>query len=118
MANEKIKQNYKDIANAIRSKTGENGLITAEEMPDKISHIETGIEPSGTLEITENGNDINVREYEYVNVDIDLPVLAGNLYYCPGCDELQQIDLNNDSFYRYDGEGIFSDVEGIDGGIS
>jgi len=69
MANEKLKQNYKDIANAIRSKTGENGLIKAEEMPDKIDSIHVGIEPEGTKEIRANG-EYNIREFENVNVDV------------------------------------------------
>lgn len=73
MANEKIKQNYKDIANAIRAKTGENGLMTAEEMPTKIGSIETGITPSGTKNITSNGNDIDVTEFAAVNVNVPNP---------------------------------------------
>lgn len=70
MANELIKKNYKDIADAIRSKTGENGTMTAEEMPAKIEAIETGIEPEGTKSITENGEGINVREFEFVDVNV------------------------------------------------
>ena len=45
------------IANAIRSKTGETGKMTLDQMPTKIGAIETGpsIQESKTIEITSNG---------------------------------------------------------------
>lgn len=73
MANEKIKQNYKNIANAIRSKTGSNGLLTAEEMPGAIESIETGITPTGTINITSNGNNIDVAQYAKADVNVPIP---------------------------------------------
>ncbi len=44
----------KAIADSIRTKTGHTGTITVEEMPSAIDYIETGITPTGTIEITEN----------------------------------------------------------------
>ena len=70
-SNEIIKQNYKSIANAIRSKTGKNGLMTAEEMPSEIESIETGIIPVGTKTITENGEGIDVTEFAVVDVNVE-----------------------------------------------
>ena len=72
MANEKLKQNYKDIANSIRAKTGENGTIKAEEMPAKIDGIPTGVEPEGNLDITANG-EYNIRLKNTVNVNVPNP---------------------------------------------
>ena len=59
MANELIKQNYKDIADAIRSKTGKNGLMTAEEMPVEINTL---IFPSGNKPITTTSQ-VNVAAF-------------------------------------------------------
>ena len=69
MANDKLKQNFKDIANSIRAKTGKNGTIKAEEMSAEIDSIPVGIEPEGTKEIRNNG-DFNIREFENVHVDV------------------------------------------------
>lgn len=43
------------IADAIRTKTGGAGTMTPAQMASQIALIETGITPSGTLTITENG---------------------------------------------------------------
>ena len=77
MANDKIRKNYKDIANAIRSKTGENSLISAEEMPQKISEIETGIEPVGNKQITTT-EQVNVTEFATAQV-VDANLVAENI---------------------------------------
>ena len=48
-----------DVANSIREKTGETGLIPASEFDMKIKSIQTGVDPSGlqdkVVEIKENG---------------------------------------------------------------
>lgn len=48
-----------DVANSIREKTGETGLIPASEFDTKIKSIQTGVDPSGLqdkdVEINENG---------------------------------------------------------------
>ena len=69
MGNELIKKNFKDIADSIRSKTGENGLITPEEMPSKIEGIETGITPTGTKNIISNGYH-DVTNFATANVQV------------------------------------------------
>lgn len=80
MANEQIKQNFKDIANAIRSKTGENGTMTAEEMPSKIGN-NLAKKPAGSLNITANGNNIDVTTKATVNVNVPTyPQPSGTTY--------------------------------------
>ena len=58
-----------DIADAIRAKTGETENIAPGDMPMKIAEIETGINPSGALEITENGT-YDVTELASVKVAV------------------------------------------------
>ena len=62
-----------DTANAIRAKKSSTNEICPRDFADEISTIETGIEPTGTKEISANGNQINIREYEYVDVNVPNP---------------------------------------------
>ena len=57
-----IKTIFTNIANAIRTKKGTSAKYLPENMAEEISTIETGIIPSGKIEIT-NTEEINVSEY-------------------------------------------------------
>lgn len=57
------------IANAIRSKTGGSGKIVADDFPDMIGRISTGITPTGTKTITTNGTH-DVTNYASANVNV------------------------------------------------
>lgn len=56
-----------DIGDAIRSKLGEQDTYTVDEMPEKISEISSVI---GNIEITENGENINVAPYATATVNV------------------------------------------------
>ena len=118
MANDKIKQNYKDIANAIRSKTGEDGLITAEEMPAKIESISTGIEPSGTISITANANDIDVSTYASANVNVPNPSTGTlNIYSNANYDVKNYANVNVNVSNNYVGSADYEFVVNLFNGI-
>ena len=58
-----------DVANSIRTKTGTTAQINAQDFSSKIESIETGITPTGTLDITTNGI-VDVTNYEKANVNV------------------------------------------------
>ena len=59
-----------NIANAIRNKKGTNSKYKPNEMANAIDSIETGVNPTGTIEITENG-DYDVTSYANATVNIE-----------------------------------------------
>ena len=64
-------QYLKDIANAIREKSGSQSPLKPSEMASAIKHIHQGIDPEGTLEITESGTyDIT----NYATAEVDIPI--------------------------------------------
>lgn len=62
-------EKLKAIADAIRAKKGSSEPIVANDFASEILSIPTGIEPSGTIDITENGV-YDVAEYASANVNV------------------------------------------------
>ena len=64
------KTTLKGIADSIRKKRGTSENILVSDLANEIGNIETGITPSGTLEVTENGTH-DVTEYASVTVNVE-----------------------------------------------
>ena len=99
---------FSDIAQAIREKTGDSENIVADNFPTAIRGIETGgsgIVPSGTKSITENGtHDVTNYASAAVNVDQHFTVVtvtesaaAGNVTMLSGNDFVKA-NYNNANF--------------------
>lgn len=87
---------FKDIADAIRAKTGQTRLYEIDELPDRIMDISTGTTtPAQTksVEITSNGNQIITPDDGYVLDKVNLSV------------SVPQNNRNNVLIETYSGEG-------------
>lgn len=71
-----LTQLFTNIANAIRAKTGSSETIKAEDFPTEIADITTGITPTGTITITQNGT---VDVSNYASADVNVPIPTPNL---------------------------------------
>lgn len=76
------------IGNAIRTKKGTQANILVSQLASEILGIETGITPSGSLNITENGT-VDVTNYASATVNVPIP----DGYIHPG--GVKQISDNN-----------------------
>jgi hypothetical protein len=64
-----LKAVFTDTADAIREKEGSTGKISPLDFADRIKEISTGIEPTGTINIVQNGT-YDVTEYASAVVDV------------------------------------------------
>ena len=65
-----LKAVLQDTADAIKLKKGTSAKICPRDFADEIGDISTGITPTGTINITENGSDIDVTQYASANVSV------------------------------------------------
>ncbi len=65
------KKSLTDAADSIRAKTGDSDLIKVEDLDTEIDSIKTGITPTGTIQITQNGQGIDVTNYAAADVAVE-----------------------------------------------
>lgn len=96
---------FKDIADAIRAKTGQTRLYEIEELPDRIMDISTGTTtPAQTksVEITSNGNQSIIPDDGYVLDRVNLSV------------SVPQNNRNNVLIETYGGGKLVRSIKSID----
>lgn len=64
------------IGDAVRSKRNEQTIYSRQDLPDLIDGISQGITPTGKITITQNGNNIDVSQYE--KADVNVPQSSGS----------------------------------------
>lgn len=67
--NNNLNDFLKDLADGIRDKKGTTALINAQNFRSEIASIETGITPTGSIDITSNGT-VDVTNYASANVNV------------------------------------------------
>lgn len=96
---------FKDIADAIRAKTGQTRLYEIEELPDRIMDISTGTTTSAqtkSVEITSNGNQSITPDDGYVLDKVNLSV------------SVPQNNRNNVLIETYSGGKLVRSIKSID----
>lgn len=68
---------FSDIADSIRSKTGSSSRIVADDFPQAIAEIPTGITPTGNINIT-TMDTVDVTNYASAKV-VDSDLIASNI---------------------------------------
>ena len=97
--------NLTNIANAIRDKKGSNDTYKPSEMASAISNIQTGIKPTETINITENGS-YDVTNYASAEVNVKSGGEAENQLHGTLDGTLAYIDSNVTKVIAYACYGI------------
>lgn len=101
---------FTDIANKIRVKKGTSQQIIADNFPSEIESIQTGITPTGTINISENGI-VDVTNYANANVNVSGGSQSTGHVDAEG---LSQIGWTEQDIQNFQENGVFWDEEDDD----